>query len=266
MPIGHRVGGGDGADQHLIITPEEFDRVVAGLSIESCSLVIAVDFTKSNNQGPAPPLHFSPVVPGDFLAQPYMAALRAVGNSLNRDSVDDDKRYPAYAFGNDTSKSTGLTAFRAPDAAGREQECRGLTGVGTSVLLRYLSLVRTISDESIEYDKAAGNKVVLSGGTSFAPAIYRACEHIREQEGCYHILLIITDGVPGTPEDREETRAAIAFASRSFPLSILIVGVGPGEVGKGFSEMKVLDDACDGGRDIVRGLALTHRLAEPIFS
>ena len=260
MPIGQRVGGADGGDQRLIISPDEFDRRVAGLSIESCSLVVAIDFTRSNssNDG-ATPLHYDPTAGGaaDFLTQPYIVALRAVGLSLSRDSLDDNKQYPCYAFGTDTAKSTGLTAFRAPDAAGREQECRGLIGAESAVLPRYVKLVRTINDASIEYDKAAGNKVVLSGGTSFAPAIYRACEHIRENEGNYHILLIVTDGVPGTQADREETRAAIAFASRSFPLSILIVGVGPGEgEGKGFSEMQVLDDACDGGRDIVRGSIL----------
>lgn len=39
------------------------------------------------------------------------------------------------------------------------------------------------------------NRVNLSGPTSFAPAVRKAIEIVRQSQGQYHILVIIADGL-----------------------------------------------------------------------
>eukprot|EP01010_Urceolus_cornutus_P001156 NODE_1677_length_795_cov_162.242627_g1304_i0.p1 GENE.NODE_1677_length_795_cov_162.242627_g1304_i0~~NODE_1677_length_795_cov_162.242627_g1304_i0.p1 ORF type:complete len:248 (+),score=45.07 NODE_1677_length_795_cov_162.242627_g1304_i0:80-745(+) len=96
-------------------------------------------------------------------------------------------------------------------------------------------------------------QIELSGPTNFAPIINQTANRIRNLRNVYTILLIITDGAIS---DLPETKSAIVAAS-SFPLSIIIVGVGSAD----FSSMDVLDaddaplTATDGSvmrRDIVQ--------------
>jgi hypothetical protein len=74
---------------------------------------------------------------------------------------------------------------------------------------------------------------VLAGPTSFAPIIYQALEIVK-QANSYHILLIIADGQVTSEAD---TVRAIVDAS-SYPLSIVVVGVGDGP----FDMMEEFDD------------------------
>jgi Mg-chelatase subunit ChlD len=64
--------------------------------------------------------------------------------------------------------------------------------------------------------------VNLSGPTTWAPAVYKALEIVKRNNGRYHILVIISDGQVNEGRWEEETRQAIVTASY-FPLSIIMV-------------------------------------------
>jgi len=87
-----------------------------------------------------------------------------------------------------------------------EHPCKGFL----EVLLKYEDTVKTIT---------------MSGPTSLVPIIRKAIE-ITTQTMTYNILVIIADGQVEKDQD-EETRKIIIEAS-SYPLSIILVGVGDG--------------------------------------
>jgi E3 ubiquitin-protein ligase RGLG len=179
--------------------------------MESCNLVVAIDHTQSNTftgrrtyggrclHELGPSLNF------------YEQALSMVARTLRE--FDEDGLIPAYGFGSLQAKSTKLFCYQPEDAP-----CQGLPGV----LARYRELVP---------------HVTLSGGTSFAPAILRACEiTAASQPPQYHILLLVCDGQV-SEECKEATLAAIRYACH-FPLSIVCVGVGDGP----WEDMQQYDD------------------------
>lgn len=83
---------------------------------------------------------------------------------------DDDQLIPTYGFGDVRSKDHSLVSF--------DPACQP---------------VRTLDNVLRAYDAAVGS-VQLSGPTSFAPAIGKAIQHVRESAGQYHILVILADG------------------------------------------------------------------------
>ena len=83
---------------------------------------------------------------------------------------DDDQMIPTYGFGDVKSKDQSLVSF---DAA-----CQP---------------IHTLENVLQAYNAAVAS-VHLSGPTSFAPAITKAIQHLRESGGQFHILVIIADG------------------------------------------------------------------------
>ena len=82
--------------------------------------------------------------------------------------------------------------------------------------------------------------VNLYGPTHFGPIIRKSSLAAREtvkSGGVYHILLLLTDGIIN---DMQDTMDAIVEAS-FLPMSIIIIGIGPGSEETGFSEMDCLD-------------------------
>eukprot|EP01012_Entosiphon_sulcatum_P011071 TRINITY_DN1662_c4_g1_i1.p2 TRINITY_DN1662_c4_g1~~TRINITY_DN1662_c4_g1_i1.p2 ORF type:complete len:304 (-),score=74.90 TRINITY_DN1662_c4_g1_i1:189-1100(-) len=187
---------------------EDLQAALQREGLESCNLIIGIDFTQSNtSQGQRTfggrSLHH---LSGGF-QNPYQQVISIVGRTLQR--FDEDGLIPVFGFGDMSTKDRAVFPFYS------DRPCCGFE----EVLSRYAEIVPERR---------------LSGPTSFAPLIDRAVQIVDESGGQYHILLIIADGqvtVEGP------TIEAIRRAS-NYPLSIVVVGVGDGPWG----QMEEFDD------------------------
>mmetsp|Transcript_12136 Transcript_12136/g.24182 ORF Transcript_12136/g.24182 Transcript_12136/m.24182 type:complete len:320 (+) Transcript_12136:76-1035(+) len=166
--------------------------------LESCNLIMAIDFTKSNQWNGAATFGGRSLhdVSSPDEENPYQRVMAVVARTL--EPFDDDHVIPTFGFGDVETKANDCFPFY-PD-----RHCIGLM----DVLNRY--------------NQFAG-AVQMSGPTSFAPAIRKAIEIVKEHQ-CFHLLVIIADG---QVDRREETMKAIVDASR-YPLAIVAIGVGDG--------------------------------------
>jgi E3 ubiquitin-protein ligase RGLG len=99
---------------------------------------------------------------------PYKSVMSILCKTLA--PFDDDNLIPTFGFGDVSSKDHSLISFHP-----EERPIHTLD----NVLVAYDSCIRSIN---------------LSGPTSFAPAVYKAIEIVRNSSGRYHILVIIADG------------------------------------------------------------------------
>eukprot|EP00877_Chromochloris_zofingiensis_P001497 jgi/Chrzof1/11348/Cz05g33090.t1 len=188
--------------------------------LESSNLIVAVDFTKSNewtgkHSFGGRSLHAATEQPN-----PYEEAISIIGRTLA--SFDDDQLIPCYGFGDVTTQDKSVFSFMPND-----DPCQGLD----AVLWRYRDLAP---------------RVKLAGPTSFAPAIHRAMNIVADSGGQYHILLLIADGQvtrssdlpPHQSSPQEAATVAAIVAASKMPLSIVMVGVGDGP----WTVMREFDD------------------------
>ena len=166
---------------------------------EDLHCIIGIDFTASNrwtgkrtNQGRS--LHDTTSVTG---ASPYSLVIEQSAHALH---CDLDTKFPLYIFGSEQCKPDGYYLLG---------ECTGVPHVVGA------------------YKQALATQT-LSGPTSFAPLIRRACADV-EASGRYHVLLIITDGEITKGHERDNMNA-IKEAS-NYPLSICVIGIGDGPFG-----------------------------------
>eukprot|EP01088_Endostelium_zonatum_P005093 TRINITY_DN16531_c0_g1_i1.p1 TRINITY_DN16531_c0_g1~~TRINITY_DN16531_c0_g1_i1.p1 ORF type:complete len:294 (+),score=81.50 TRINITY_DN16531_c0_g1_i1:27-884(+) len=187
---------------------EQVQEALRKKGLESSNLIIAVDYTKSNetngrNTFNGKSLHMI----SQTGLNPYQRAISVVGRTL--EPFDEDHLIPAFGFGDLTTKDRAIFNF-FPDG----RPSKGLQ----EVLRRYSELTP---------------HVTLSGPTSFAPIIWEAIRVVRASKS-YHILVIVADGQVTSPQ---ETIKAIVEAS-NYPLSIIVVGVGDGP----WDQMEEFDD------------------------
>jgi hypothetical protein len=194
-------------DRYETIGEVQSDLRKAGL--ESSNLIVAVDFTKSNEWTGEKSfggrcLH--DIDPQSVFMNPYQSVISVIGRVL--EAFDDDNIIPAFGFGDISTKGDRCFPFTP------NRGCQGFA----EVLRRYNEVAPTLT---------------LHGPTNFAPVIKEAIRTV-ERDGGYHILVIIADGQV-TNED--QTRQAIVEAS-NWPISIIMVGVGDGP----WEMMKEFDD------------------------
>eukprot|EP01023_Acetabularia_acetabulum_P000267 TRINITY_DN10110_c1_g1_i1.p2 TRINITY_DN10110_c1_g1~~TRINITY_DN10110_c1_g1_i1.p2 ORF type:complete len:429 (+),score=41.93 TRINITY_DN10110_c1_g1_i1:275-1561(+) len=179
--------------------------------LESCNLIIGIDYTKSNEwtgteSYKGTNLHSI----GMDTFNPYEEAIAIIAHTLPL--LDEDSMIPCFGFGDVSTHDKHVFSFYE-----EEEQQGGLQ----SLLTRYRQITPHIS---------------LSGPTSFGPIIRQAVRIVR-QSGCqYHVLLVIADGQvtrdPDTPSSvysfqERDTMRALEEASE-YPLSIIVVGVGDG--------------------------------------
>lgn len=177
--------------------------------LEKGSLILGVDFTKSNLDQGYKTYHGQSLHALDMgRPNPYQSVIASVGETLA--VFDDDNQIPAYGFGDKETTDRSVFPLGSAPANGFAQ-----------VLEQYAEKARVVK---------------LDGPTSFAPLIYEACELVRKSNYEFHILVIITDGAVN--DKNNATVDAITYAANEFPLSIIAVGVGDGP----WDEMERFDD------------------------
>mmetsp|Transcript_19328 Transcript_19328/g.37603 ORF Transcript_19328/g.37603 Transcript_19328/m.37603 type:complete len:325 (+) Transcript_19328:710-1684(+) len=187
----------------------EVQAAIRKQGVESCNLILGIDFTKSNTW------NGSKTFAGRSLhdtsrkgvENPYQRVMRILSQTL--EAFDEDNIIPCYGFGDVYTGGKECFSF-FPDRG-----CAGLP----EVLERYNEIV---------------SKIQMSGPTNFAPVIRKAIEIVKET-GQFHVLVIIADG---QVDKRAETVQAIVDASK-VALSIVCVGIGDGP----WETMEEFDDA-----------------------
>ncbi|KOM41081.1 hypothetical protein LR48_Vigan04g127900 [Vigna angularis] len=199
------------------------NQVVSALreaGLESSNLILAIDFTKSNEWTGKHSFHRKSLHHIGNSPNPYEQAISIIGRTLS--SFDEDNLIPCFGFGDASTHDQNVFSFYEDN-----RFCHGFE----EVLARY--------SEIVPYLK-------LSGPTSFAPVINAAIDIVERNNGQYHVLVIIADGQvtrnPDTPHGRlspqEEATISSIIGASHYPLSIILVGVGDGP----WDEMKHFDD------------------------
>ena len=207
-------GSGSLAIQDEYHTIEEVQEALRKTGLESCNLIIGIDYTKSNEEQGRQTFNgrcLHHLSEGNDILNPYEKVVSIVGRTLEK--FDDDKLIPTFGFGDETTRDVAVFPFRPND---QDRPCFGV-------------------DEVLKEYRRITPYVRLSGPTNFAPIIDKAVEVVMEGgRGQYHILVIIADGLV---VNEKETEEAIVRAS-DYPLSIIMVGVGDGP----FDLMEDYDD------------------------
>ncbi|KAJ6987469.1 E3 ubiquitin-protein ligase RGLG4-like [Populus alba x Populus x berolinensis] len=224
QPKGSRFEKRESIKQKYSFIPDNFsslEQVTNALreaGLESSNLIVGIDFTKSNEwTGKVSFNNRSLHVIGDT-PNPYEKAISIIGSTMA--PFDEDNLVPCFGFGDDTTRDQKVFSFH-----GDQSPCYGFEEVLAC------------------YKKIAPN-LRLSGPTSYGPVIEAAIDIVEKSKGQYHVLIIIADGqVTKNTRDgelspqEEQTIKAIVDAS-SYPLSIILVGVGDGP----WEDMQRFDD------------------------
>ncbi|KAM4070709.1 hypothetical protein ACB094_11G003800 [Castanea mollissima] len=225
---GPKIGGGgrSSTKKKYGFIPDNFhtlEEVTAALrtaGLESSNLIVGIDFTKSNEwTGKISFNNRSLHAIGDT-PNPYEKAISIVGKTLS--PFDEDNLIPCFGFGDATTHDQEVFSFHNDHTP-----CHGFE----EVLSCYKKIVPNLR---------------LAGPTSYAPVVEAAIDIVEKSGGQYHVLVLIADGQVtrsvNTSEkelspQEEQTIKSIVNAS-SYPLSIVLVGVGDGP----WDDMKSFDD------------------------
>ncbi|XVE74245.1 hypothetical protein DITRI_Ditri12bG0001300 [Diplodiscus trichospermus] len=201
-------------------TLDQVTRALRDSGLESSNLIVGIDFTKSNEwTGKVSFNNRSLHAIGDT-PNPYEKAISIIGKTLA--PFDEDNLIPCFGFGDATTHDTDVFSFHNDHSS-----CHGFE----EVLACYKKIVPNLR---------------LAGPTSYAPVIDAAIDIVENSGGQFHVLVVIADGQVTRSVDtsdrelspqEEKTINSIVNAS-SYPLSIVLVGVGDGP----WEDMKRFDD------------------------
>lgn len=171
------------------------------------SMMVGVDFTASNGETTIPgTLHYIGGGPNQ-----YERAIRSCGTILAY--YDHDQLFPLLGFGG-VPQGKNTTEFVFPLNFNEDPNVKGI-------------------DQMIEVYKRSLTMTTLSGPTNFAPLLNNLCKAVKNLQGVYTVMMILTDGIIS---DIEETVDAIIQCSL-LPISLIIIGVGTAS----FDSMEKLD-------------------------
>lgn len=203
-------------------TLEQVQEALREAGLEASNLIVAVDFTRSNEYSGKRVFgkHMHALDPTRATLNPYQQVLTIIARTLA--AFDEDNYIPALGFGDAGARRREFAPFpfRVDGAP-----CEGLPQ-----MLQ-------------EYERLAAS-VAMSGPTLLAPVIRAAIAEVRRERG-FHILLVVGDGII---EDGVAVCEALRDAA-AVPLAVVFVGVGDGP----WDAMEAFDD---GLRASAAGVAL----------
>ncbi|XP_054791322.1 E3 ubiquitin-protein ligase RGLG4-like isoform X1 [Prosopis cineraria] len=220
------VAGKESAKKKYALIPDNFttlEQVTAALrkeGLESSNLILGIDFTKSNEWTGKMSFNNRSLHAIGATPNPYEKAISIIGKTLA--PFDDDNLIPCFGFGDVTTHDQEVFSFHSDHSS-----CHGFE----EVLACYQKIVPNLK---------------LSGPTSYGPVIEAAIDIVEKNRGQFHVLVIIADGQVTRSvncDDKElspqeqKTIQSIVDAS-SYPLSIILVGVGDGP----WEDMRKFDD------------------------
>ncbi|PUZ50017.1 hypothetical protein GQ55_6G025800 [Panicum hallii var. hallii] len=188
--------------------------------LESSNLILGIDFTKSNEWTGKQSFGGQSLHRLGDTPNPYEQAISIIGKTLA--PFDEDNLIPCFGFGDATTHDYNVFSFHHDNSP-----CHGFE----EVLACYRKIVPHLR---------------LSGPTSFAPIVEAAVDIVDRSGGQYHVLVIVADGQVTRSVDtgdsdlspqEKRTVDSIVMAS-SYPLSIILVGVGDGP----WEDMQKFDD------------------------
>ncbi|KAE9458469.1 hypothetical protein C3L33_09619, partial [Rhododendron williamsianum] len=216
------------------------DQVTAALresGLESSNLILGIDFTKSNEWTGKVSFNNRSLHDIGVTPNPYEKAISIIGKTLA--PFDEDNLIPCFGFGDSTTHDQEVFSFHNDHSP-----CHGFE----EVLACYKKIVPNLR---------------LSGPTSYAPVVEAAVDIVEKSGGQYHILVIVADGqsvhiinVVRAQLVKKDVAMAwlkvkvnvllehnmsnpfVASLDSSYPLSIVLVGVGDGP----WEDMKKFDD------------------------
>ncbi|KAL9665026.1 hypothetical protein QQ045_020435 [Rhodiola kirilowii] len=205
--------------------PDQFktlDQVTDALresGLESSNLIVGVDFTKSNEWAGNISFNNRSLHDVGGTPNPYEQAISVIGKTLA--PFDEDNLIPCFGFGDATTHDLEVFSFHSDHSP-----CHGFE----EALTCYKKIVPNLN---------------LSGPTSYGPIVDAAVDIVERSGGKFHVLVIVADGQvskhldtkKGLSPQEEKTVQAIVNAS-SYPLSIILVGVGDGP----WDDMQKFDD------------------------
>jgi E3 ubiquitin-protein ligase RGLG len=178
------------------LIPQEIRELkLFGLNTLNC--IFGIDFTISNEENGR--LSFNEkslhsIAPGK--SNPYQQVINVLGQTIEKYGLISNLY--AYGFGDSVTKDRSVFKL-----------CENLVNFN-DILSSYSNVLTNI---------------ILGGPTNFAPLIKEAIKIIKtSNKNEYHVLFIIADG---QVTNARQTKQAIIEAS-SYPLSILMIGVGDG--------------------------------------
>ncbi|KAJ6822179.1 E3 ubiquitin-protein ligase RGLG4-like isoform X3 [Iris pallida] len=199
---------------------EQVTSALREAGLESSNLIVGIDFTKSNEWTGKDSFNGQSLHAIGSRPNPYEQAISIIGKTLA--PFDEDNLIPCFGFGDITTYDKEVFSFHTDHSP-----CHGFE----EVLDCYRKIVPNLK---------------LSGPTSFAPIVEVAVDIVERSGGQYHVLVIIADGqvtrsidtnVSALSPQEEKTIDSIVMAS-SYPLSIVLVGVGDGP----WEDMRNFDD------------------------
>uniref|UniRef100_A0A2P2K762 RING-type domain-containing protein n=1 Tax=Rhizophora mucronata TaxID=61149 RepID=A0A2P2K762_RHIMU len=199
---------------------EEVTAALREAGLESSNLILGIDFTKSNEwTGKFSFNNRSLHAIGDT-PNPYEKAISIIGKTLA--PFDEDNLIPCFGFGDATTHDQEVFSFHSDHSP-----CHGF-------------------EEVLACYKNVAPNLRLSGPTSYGPVIEAAIDIVEKSGGQFHVLVIIADGQVtrsvntgnGELSPQEHNTIKSIVSASSYPLSIILVGVGDGP----WEDMKKFDD------------------------
>ncbi len=194
-------------------------------SFNTLNILVGVDFTASNEWKGRKTFNSQSLhkLISNRIHNPYQKVITNLVYWMNRLIVDG---YPVLS--SDSYYCSNLRNFLRISALGFGDASSVFSLLGTdtdTTMVSHHATLDTLEQIITCYNNAA-KTIDLCGPTSFAPIIYKSLDIIKQNPNEMSILFLITDGEL-TDEFKFETMQAIIDAS-SYPLSIVIIGVGDG--------------------------------------